>query len=161
MGIERSTRFTEVNTGLGLGAEAGHPLIKEMLDDYADIHFLLPDGTYDITTCTVKNTAVLRRHGYVDEDRTQSVAGATVFASEYFSPMEMESGIIKKSRNTYTVHHYSLSWTTDEKRAARRKSLKKIKRANFFYNIKVLPNKILRKLLGDSRYERLREKRGK
>ncbi len=157
MGIERSTRCVEVATGLGLGAQPGHPLLAEMLRDYENIHFLRPDGSLDITTCTVRNTRVLRRHGYRDRDVTQDLAGVRIFASEYFSPVEMESGILRKSKNTRTIHHYSLSWTTEEKRIARKKSLKKVRRANFVHNKKTLPNRTLRALLGRGRYEKLKQ----
>ncbi len=158
MGIERSLLYTEVNTGLGLGAEAGNPLIADMLDDYNGQHFLLPDGTFDITTCTARNTRVLRKHGYCDEDRTQTVAGATIYASEYFSPMEMESGLLKKTKKTYSIHHYGLSWTTEEKRQARKKGLRELKRDRIIYNLKVLPNNILLRVLGKKRYEALKNK---
>ena len=158
MGIEKSIRVIEVASGLGLGAEAGHPLIKEIMDDYENIHFLKEDGTFDLTTCTVRNTRVLRKYGYCDEDRTQTVAGATIYATEYLSPVEMESGLIKKTKNTLSIHHYGLSWTTEEKRLARKKSLLKIRISNFFYNIKVLPNKIMRFLIGKKRYDALKNR---
>ncbi len=158
LGIERSTRCVEVATGLGLGAEVRHPLMGEMLADYEDLPFLREDGTFDLTTCTVRNTRILRRHGYRDQDITQDLGSARVFSSEYFSPMEMESGILKKSRNTRTVHHYSLSWTTEEKRRARQISLRKSRRSNLIHNIKTLPNRCLRALLGKDRYEALKQR---
>lgn len=158
MGIEKSIRVVEVASGLGVGAEAGHPLIKEIIDDYDGVHFLKEDGTFDLTTCTVRNTRVLRKHGYCDEDRTQTVAGATIYASEYFSPIEMENGFMKKTENTYSIHHYGLSWTTEEKRKARKKGLRKLKRNRILYNLKVLPNNLLLKLLGKKRYEALKRK---
>ncbi len=161
MGIERSSRYVEVNTGLGIGAEAGHPLIAEMLHDYESIHFLKEDGSCDLTTCTVRNTRILRKHGYVDRDRTQEVAGATILASEYLSPIIMESGVLRKGKNTRTIHHYSLSWTTKEKQLARKKALKQIRRNNMFFEIKVIPKRILRKLMGEDAYQKLKKKFGK
>lgn len=161
MGIEKSIRVIEVASGLGIGAEAGHPLIKEIIDDYENIHFLKEDGTFDLTTCTVRNTRILRKHGYRDEDCTQTVAGAKIYASEYFSPMVMEDGVMKKTKNTVSIHHYSLSWTTEEKRKARKKGLRKLRRDRVLYNLKVLPNNILLKVLGRKRYESLKKKAGK
>ena len=156
MGIEKSTRCVQVASGLGSGAEAGFPLLKEMMEDYQSIPFFQPDGSIDITTCTARNTAVLKRYGYVEEDRLQHVAGAVIYPSEYFSPIEMESGKKRVTPNTVSIHHYSLSWTTPERRAARKKWLRKRKWLDLRYQIKVLPNRLAKAILGEKRYERLK-----
>lgn len=158
MGIELASDCAKVNTGLGLGAEAGFPLLGEMAADYEGISFYNEDGSIDITTCTVRNTEILKKHGFVEENRTQTVAGATVFSNEYLSPMDMTNGKIKKTKNTYTIHHYSLSWTTKEHQRERKKVLRKYRRADFFYNIKTLPNNLLKKLLGEDRYARFKQR---
>lgn len=158
MGIEKSMRCAKVATGLALGSEAGFPLMKEILDDYENIGFLKEDGSYDTTTCTVRNTKILEKHGYVEEDRIQKVAGATIYASEYFSPIEMESGHMYRTKNTYSIHHYSLSWTPKENQKRRKKILRQNKWRNFIHNIKVLPNNILLKLLGKEQYEAMKRK---
>ncbi len=158
MGIERADACIKVATGLGIGSEKGFPLIKDIMDDYNGRTFVKDDGTFDITTCTELNYAVLCKHGYVEENRIQNVAGATIYPSEYFSPMDMGSGKIYKTKNTVSIHHYGLSWTTEEHRAERKKYLRKAKRADFIYNLKVLPNNILVKLLGKEGYESLKNK---
>lgn len=158
MGIERARDCAKVNTGLGLGAEAGFPLLKEIMDDYENASFYRPDGSIDITTCTVRNTEILKKHGFVEEDRFQTVAEAAVYPTEYFSPMDMGNGKIHKTRNTYTIHHYSLSWTSREHQLERQKYLRKARQSDFLYNIKVLPNRILRNLMGDERYEAFKAK---
>ena len=157
MGIERAAETAKVNTGLGLGAEAGFPLLKEIMDDYTDASFYRPDGTIDITTCTVRNTEILKKYGYVEEDRFQEVAEAAVYPTEYFSPMDMSNGKMHKTRNTYTIHHYSLSWTPPEHQLERKRYLRKARWLDFVYNVKVTPNRILRKCMGDARYERFKK----
>lgn len=158
MGIEQSERCVQVATGLGLGAEKHFPLIREMLDDYEGAKFYKEDGSYDITTCTVRNARILKRHGYVEQDCNQLIAGAMIYASEYFSPMHMESGIIRKTKNTYSIHHYGLSWTSEEHQKERRKKMKKLRRNNRLYNLKVLPNNLCLKLLGEERYNSFKQK---
>ncbi len=160
MGIERPQigNPNNVNTGLGLGSVPGFPLIKEIMEDYNDKVFIKADGTQDITTCTVRNTAILQKHGYVSEDRFQIIAGAAVYPSEYFSPMDMDNGKMYITKNTYSIHHYGLSWTTEEHREERRRYLRKAKRADFIYNIKVLPNNIFKKILGENGYKNLKNK---
>lgn len=157
MGIERAAETAKVNTGLGLGAEAGFPLLKEIMEDYRDASFYRPDGSIDITTCTVRNTEILKKYGFVEEDRFQEVAEAAVYPTEYFSPMDMSNGKMHKTRNTYTIHHYSLSWTTPEHQLERKRYLRKARWLDFVYNVKVTPNRILRKCMGDERYERFKK----
>ena len=158
MGIENSIYCIKVATGLALGSEAGFPLLNEIMDDYENIGFLKEDGSYDITTCTERNTEILKKHGYVEEDRIQKVAGATIYASEYFSPMEMETGLMYRTKNTYSIHHYSLSWTPKENQLHREKYLRYNRWRNYVYGIKVLPNNILLKLLGEEKYEGMKRK---
>lgn len=159
MGIERPQlgQPNSVNTGLGLGSVPQFPLIKEIMEDYDDKSFIKEDGSFDITTCTVMNTAILKKHGYVEEDCLQTVAGATVYPSEYFSPMDMTNGKMYVTKNTLSIHHYGLSWTTEEHRKERAEIIKEYKKRDLIYSIKVLPNNILKKLLGKN-YEKLKNK---
>jgi len=157
MGIERNKEVHKVNTGVGLASESGFPLVKEMLDDYEGRHFL-QDGRIDITTCTVRNTEILKRHGFIEEDRTQVVDDAVIYSSEYFSPMDMNNGKMYKTKNTHSIHLYSLSWTDAKHRKEHKAAVRKMRIIDFFYNIKVLPNNILVRLLGQDRYSALKKK---
>ena len=159
MCIEKSIRCNKVNTGLGIGSEPNNPVIKAMLDDYLDPFVV--NGSFDLTTCTVKNTEILKTFGFVEEDKTQKFDNFIVYSSEYFSPIEMENGFDKRTKNTHTIHHYSLSWTTAEKQLKRKKLLKQIKRNELIYNIKVLPNSIVLKFLGKEKYDKIKRKFGK
>lgn len=158
MGIERAYECVKVASGLGIGCVKGFPLIKEIMEDYNDRSFIKDDGTQDITTCTELNTEILKKHGYVEENRFQTVAGAAVYPSEYFSPMDMTNGKMYTTKNTLTIHHYGLSWTTEEHRKERLRHLRKAKRADFIYNLKVLPNNLLKKLFGEEGYKKLKNK---
>ncbi len=155
LGIEKSNRCVQVNTGLGLGCEKGNSVVKTLLDSYSDITFITKTGI-DTTTCTVRNTDVLKRLGYKEIDEMQNLVDAVVYPSEYFSPMEMESGIVKKTKNTHTIHLYNLSWTSKENQEKRRKFLRKNKFENYIYNIKVLPNSMLLKIMGKEKYKKLK-----
>ena len=128
------------------------------MDDYDTANFYRADGSIDITTCTVRNTEILKRHGFVEEDRIQKIPHAVIYSTEYFSPMDMANGKMYKTKNTYSIHHYNLSWTTPEHQEERRQYLKKMRRDDFIYNLKVLPNNLLQKLLGKERYARMKNK---
>ena len=157
-GIENSTRCVMVNTGLGMGSEPGVPLVKAILDSYEGVPFRKEDGTLDTTTCTVRNTEILKQYGYVEENKMQTVAGFTIYPTEYFSPMVMENAKLKVTKNTYSVHHYSLSWTPKENQIRRKKALRELKFREAVYHIRVFPNTVLKTLLGSSNYERLKER---
>ena len=44
----------------------------------------------------------------------QTVAGATIYPTEHFSPIVMENGRKIITRNTYSIHHFDSSWFTPE-----------------------------------------------
>ena len=158
MGIERAHDCVKVASGLGIGCEKGFPLFKEIMDDYNTASFYNKDGTIDITTNTVRNTEILKKHGYVEENRIQNVADATIYPTEYFSPMDMTNGKMYKTKNTYSIHHYSLSWTTPEHQLERKRYLRKARISDFVYNLKVLPNNLLLKVLGEEKYNKFKNK---
>jgi hypothetical protein len=124
---------------------------------YEDPSVTQTAGTLNLT-CTVRNTEILKRHGFVEEDRIQHIPHAVIYSTEYFSPMDMSNGKMYKTKNTYSIHHYNLSWTTPEHQEERRIYLRKARRADFFYSLKVLPNNLLQKLLGKDRYARMKNK---
>ena len=88
----------------------------------------------------------------------QTVAGFTIYPTEYFSPMVMENAKLKVTKNTYSIHHYSLSWTPKENQIRRKKNLRKFRINETVYQIRVFPNRILKGLLGEANYERLKER---
>ena len=100
----------KVATGLGFGAEAGNEVLGSMLNDYEHIHFIKEDGSFDLTTCPVRNSKSLYKYGYKDENRTQKFLGGTIYPAEYFCPKEAGRYTDNYSENTLTIHHYSGSW---------------------------------------------------
>lgn len=48
-----------INTGLGFGAQKGNSVVKPMMQDYGNIHFLNNDRSYNMLTYPVRNTASL------------------------------------------------------------------------------------------------------
>lgn len=103
-----------VATGLGFGAITGHPVIQSLADDYLEISFLKDDGTMDITPCPDRNTKCLERMGLRADGTMQEIQGIQVFSAEYFSPMDWRTGKIRKTANTFSIHHYRASWLSKE-----------------------------------------------
>ena len=123
-----------VATGLGFGAEAGNAIIGEFLADYADIPFLLPDGSYDMTPCPDRNTAALKRLGMDMENTDQCFMGMHFLPAEYLCPMDYYTGKKTITKNTLSIHHYCASWTSKvTKRTTRIKRIIGVKLYNKLY----------------------------
>ncbi|AEE17470.1 glycosyltransferase family 32 protein [Treponema brennaborense] len=101
-----------LNAGLGIASPAASPIYKEILDSYEKSNFLKQDGTQDLTTVVTRVSDIFRKHGFTDKDEIQTVAGITIYPTEYFCPKSLETGIIRITKNTYTIHHYDGSWTS-------------------------------------------------
>lgn len=87
-----------------------HPLVKEWLDDYDELHFAKEDGTLDLTTNVIRITNICRKYGFVPNGELQTVADFTFFPTEYFCPKDLISGAIHLTKNTYTIHYFDASW---------------------------------------------------
>lgn len=94
-----------VNPGLGMAAEAGMPFLKEILDYYDTITFDILEGTIVYHT-----TRLLAKAGLRQENALQQVAGFTIYPDDYLCPMDSTTGIVTKTPNTVSIHHYSCSW---------------------------------------------------
>lgn len=101
-----------IATGLGFGAEKGNKIIGEFLKDYKDISFIKPDGSYDLTPCPDRNTDTLKRLGMDINNTSQKFLNMVFLPEEYLCPMDYYSGKKNITKNTYSIHHYSASWTS-------------------------------------------------
>ena len=101
-----------VATGLGFGAEKGNKIVYVFLKDYDDIPFVLPDGSYDLTPCPDRNTEALKRLGMDIKNTSQTFMDITFLPDEYLCPMNYYTGKKTITENTYSIHHYSASWTS-------------------------------------------------
>lgn len=102
-------------TGLGFGVRRHHPLIKALLDDYQELSFLLGDGSFCTAPCSEINFPTLQRFGLHKNDGTiQKICGISFYPPDYFDPMDFQTGIVKKTSNTFSIHCYSASWHSPE-----------------------------------------------
>jgi hypothetical protein len=98
-----------IATGLGFGAEAGNAIVKENMQVYEEASFYKEDGSLNLKACPVITTELMEAKGYVREDKLQKVAGAVIYPSEYFCPMDF-AGNMKKTENTVGIHWYDATW---------------------------------------------------
>lgn len=99
-----------VNSGQMLAAEAGHPILEEMMRCYDGISFYREDGSMYLLGCPHVNTDVLVRHGLVKNGREQVVAGFHIYPADWFNPLDSTTEELSKTRNTVSIHWYSMSW---------------------------------------------------
>ena len=147
----------QINFGQGFGAEAGNPVIQTLMDSYRDRHFLQPDGTPDLTPSPRLNTDTLaERCGLRPEACFQELDGFSVFPQDYFCPKSFDDGVLRKTKNTYSIHHFDASWFSDESKQKlleswkhKQKRLRKLRRREIFGGF-------FRRLFGNDRWERIK-----
>lgn len=147
----------QINFGQGFGAEAGNPVIKALMDSYLDKRFLGSDGTPDLTPSPRLNTDTLTEaFGLRPEACYQELPGMTIYPPEYFCPKSFADGVLRKTKNTYSIHHFDASWFGDETKAQllaswkhKQKRIKKLRRREIFGGL-------FRRIFGDNRWERIK-----
>lgn len=141
-----------VNFGLGFGAEKGHPVLKELLEFYEKLSFYNADGSLNLVACPKYQTEILKRFGLNEKERVfQKFGDVTIYPEEYFSPKSFLTGKIEATENTYSIHHFLMTWLDEKAVKFRRKEwelsqkygYKKAKRIVRFLS---LPYRIKRKI---------------
>lgn len=146
-----------IATGLGFGAIKGHGILKEMMNDYEKITFILEDGTYNWQTCPKINTDVFLKHGLKQDNSFQVLDnGVLVLPTEYLGPMEYESRRLNITPKTISVHWYSSQWLTGTQIRNRARVARQIRRNDAIHRLLHIPNRVLIRLLGKEKYEQLK-----
>lgn len=130
LGMETGGR---VATGLGIGAEKGHKILKENLNLYENIPF-----SSDIT-CVTYTTNLLKKYGLKKANVIQNIEGALILPTEYLAPLNYGTNRLRITPNTYAIHHYDSSWKNSN---------------DHFIRFKI----ILRKWISDELYEKIKNK---
>ena len=83
--------------------------VKEQLGHYQGRHFVLSDGSYDMTTNVQFITAKMRENGFVQDGKEQNYKDLHVFPTHYFCPRQT-TGEYFRTENTYCDHLGMGSW---------------------------------------------------
>lgn len=99
-----------VNPGIGLGIEKGHPVYREILEEYKKFSFLNPDGSLNLKTVVSYTTEILERFGFVASDEIQNIEGINIYPYDYFNPLDDLTGKLRITENTHSIHWFSKTW---------------------------------------------------
>lgn len=142
---------TRIPTGI-MACEKGFPLFEQFLHYYDEISFVNQDGTYALVPNTVTMTSICLEKGLVLNNQFQVIDGFALYPNDYFCPRDFHSGEVTRTENTHTIHWFNASWHSEEVRRKikeKRRNLKRRKRKARFLHL-------LRRILGDSLYEKLK-----
>ena len=148
-----------VSNGLIFGAEANHSFVQENAAVYENNSFVSYDDSKKLTVCQEYTTEILKGYGLKvpDTGEIQVVNGIHVYPSEYFCPYDHRTFQMKKTANTYAIHHFASSWW-DKKRKSDYKKLKLRIKIDYILHS---PNRVLMHVLGPETYQRIKAVFGK
>jgi len=117
-GVEK---WGSVNFGGCSGSQAGNPFVREILDFRRCEPFQYEDGSLNQTVCGYYETLPLIKHGLKVNMETQVIGDGmmTVYAPDFFHPFDYVSGETRRTKNTFSVHHFSGTWLGKEAVAER------------------------------------------
>ncbi len=117
-----------VECGSGMGAGAGHPILREICESYENRPYYRADGTWDSSTCPVRYTQILEKHGLKKNGGFQMVEDITVYPFEVLTGKSFDTGIIYRTEYSYAVHHHFGSWVPDPAHRSVQERYEKIRR---------------------------------
>ncbi len=117
-----------IECGSGMGAKPGHPIMREICASYESRPYLRADGTWDTSTCPVRYTEVIEKHGLKKNGGFQFVEDITIYPFEMLTGKSFDTGIIYSTGSNYTLHHHNGSWIPDKAHRAVNERYKKIRR---------------------------------
>ncbi len=112
MGWEKpnSTGICSIAPGLGLAAPKEFPIYKEILSGFEKLNFYKEDGKWNNYTMIPMVTDILLQKGLKKDGSLQIVDGITIYPADFLCPMDAINGKVTITDNSYTIHHYTMSW---------------------------------------------------
>lgn len=99
-----------VNPGLGFGAVAKMPAIKDILTTYENSHFIDASGGISYKNIVEITSEYLVASGMENTNSIQECSGFTIYPVDYFCPISFETRKMVQTVNTRTIHHFAESW---------------------------------------------------
>ena len=114
--------YGELATGLGFAAVKGSLEIKEMMDIYEQLPFVLGDGSLNLTPCPRYTNEYFRRRGFSLDNSLEVIDDILLLSSDYLcpiSPVECDDGSYQLAQlclndRTIGIHWCNNTWKSDE-----------------------------------------------
>lgn len=146
---------TQISAGL-IGSASDSEMLKEFFDYYQDKEFLF-NGKLDQTPNTLWMTNLLLAHGLKIKDVYQKVNGVEIYPRTYFCPTNCDSIKNFHSSETVAIHHWAMTWRSEKAKKsfalAKRHQRKWYK---IYIYLRYLPNRVIRRFLGDTFIDNLK-----
>ena len=99
-----------------MACEAHCQWVTDMLATYDGAHFLLEDGSMDMTTNVQRLGERMVQGGLLHEQKIQVLPqwGLRVYTHDYFSPIT-STRVMRKTKNTYCIHRFAGTWVDGKK----------------------------------------------
>lgn len=96
--------------GLGLGAEAGLDIYREILDGFAYMDFYDANGKRNHFSMIPMVTEMFLQRGLVPNGQLQQICDISIYPQCYFNPYNSINGKLQISSETHSIHWYSATW---------------------------------------------------
>ena len=98
-----------------MASTSGNKWIERLLESYENKHFITADGSFDLKPSTSYITDIAREEcGLLFNNKIQQLDGFTVYPKDFFYPKNMYTGRIKRTNNSFCIHHWNGSWCESE-----------------------------------------------
>ena len=146
-----------IPTGI-MACEKDFPLFNEFLHYYDDACFYNESGEISyITNVTIMTDSCLKK-GLVQNNTLQNIEGFVLYPNDFFCPISYATRELNKTKNTYTIHWFSGSWQSKEVKEEHKKRVKRQKREKRKDWIIHFPNRVLINLLGEKKYNKVKQR---
>lgn len=101
-GFETDSENATVASGLGFGSVAGGSAVESLISEYDE----LLDGNHGVRMCPELNTLGLVKLGLMRNGLFQRYSWGVVYPKDYFNPYENNTGRLKRTKDTVSIHWY-------------------------------------------------------
>lgn len=147
-----------LSTGV-IGSQKQGRFVSEFLNYYKDRDFI-QNGQMDLTPNTDITVQILKNMGIKATGGRDNFEALHIYPSVVFTPYGVYEYKHYSKTETYAIHHWSMSWRSDEEIKKAKKRRFHLSKPYRFYEkyIKYLPQKTARKIFGNNFIDKLKDK---
>lgn len=97
-----------------LASESKNPLFRDLLDVYKDKHFIDDEGNMDLTPNPIVLGPIFEKYGIKMNNSLQKNEHITVYPTDYFCPLDYNTGKVNITSNSYAIHLFNGAWKSGE-----------------------------------------------